>query len=66
LRHGQAEHNLEGAAILTEENPDRKADNLSELTDRGREQALEAGALIRNLLGDRGSISAVVSPFERT
>ena len=66
LRHGQAEHNLEGAAILTEENPDRKADNLSELTDLGREQALEAGALIRNLLGDRGSISAVVSPFERT
>lgn len=66
LRHGQAEHNLEGAAILTEENPDRKPDNLSELTELGREQALESGALIRDLLGDRGTISAVVSPFERT
>ena len=62
----EAEHNLEGAAILTEENPDRKADNLSELTELGREQACEAGALIRDLLGDRGTISAVVSPFERT
>ena len=66
LRHGQAEHNLEGAAILTEENPDRKPDNLSELTELGREQALESGALIRDLLGDRGTISVVVSPFERT
>lgn len=66
LRHGQAEHNLEGAAILTEENPDRKADNLSELTELGREQAREAGSNISKLLGDRGTISVVVSPFERT
>jgi broad specificity phosphatase PhoE len=66
LRHGQAEHNLEGAAILKEENPDRKADNLSELTELGREQALEAGGAICRLLGDRGTISVVVSPFERT
>ena len=37
LRHGEAQHNLEGAAILQEDNPNRKPDNLSELTPRGRE-----------------------------
>lgn len=66
LRHGQAEHNLEGGAILTEEHENRKPDNLSELTELGREQARSAGARLRTLLGDGATISVVVSPFERT
>ena len=66
LRHGEAQHNLEGAAILQEDNPNRKPDNLSELTPRGREQARAAGHRLRRLLGGGGTISAVVSPFERT
>ena len=37
IRHGEAQHNLEGCAILQEDNPNRKPDNLSELTPRGRE-----------------------------
>ena len=66
LRHGEAQHNLEGCAILQEDNPNRKPDNLSELTPRGREQARAAGHRLRRLLGGAGTISAVVSPFERT
>ena len=66
IRHGEAQHNLEGAAILQEDNPNRKPDNLSELTPLGREQARAAGHRLRRLLGGDGTISAVVSPFERT
>ena len=66
IRHGEAQHNLEGAAILQEDNPNRKPDNLSELTPRGREQARTAGHRLRRLIGGGGTISAVVSPFERT
>ena len=65
LRHGQAEHNLDHT-ILEEDNPERKPDNLCELTSLGREQALKAGMRIRELLGNRGVISVIVSPFERT
>lgn len=66
LRHGQAEHNLEGAHVLQEDNPDRKPDNLTELTHLGARQAKAAGLRIRKLLGNRGTISVIVSPFERT
>ena len=66
VRHGEAHHNLEGGAILQEDNPNRKPDNLSELTPLGREQARAAGHRLRRLLGGDGTISAVVSPFERT
>ena len=61
----QAEHNLD-PTILREDNPNRKPDNLCELTSLGRSQALAAGERIRELLGNRGVISVVVSPFERT
>ena len=66
IRHGQAEHNLEEGAILHEDNPNRKADNLCELTKLGQRQGREAGKRVRELLGDGACISAVVSPFERT
>ena len=65
LRHGQAEHNLD-PTILQEDNPNRKPDNLCELTSLGRSQARSAGERIRKLLGNRGVISVIVSPFERT
>ena len=65
LRHGQAEHNLDHT-ILEEDNPERKPDNLCELTSLGRSQARSAGERIRKLLGNRGVISVIVSPFERT
>jgi len=48
------------------DHPDRKADNLCELTDKGRGQARVAGERIRQLLGNKGTISVIVSPFERT
>ena len=66
IRHGEAQHNPEGAALLQEDNPNRKPDNLSELTPRGREQARAAGHRLCRLLGGAGTVSAVVSPFERT
>ena len=65
LRHGEAEHNVDHT-ILREDNPNRKPDNLCELTSLGRSQALAAGERIRELLGNRGVISVIVSPFERT
>ena len=52
--------------ILHEDNPNRKADNLCELTKLGQRQGREAGRRVRQLLGDGARISAVVSPFERT
>ena len=52
--------------ILHEDNPNRKADNLCELTKLGQRQGREAGRRVRRLLGDGARISAVVSPFERT
>ena len=61
----QAEHNLD-PTILREDNPNRKPDNLCELTSLGRRQARSAGERIRKLLGNRGVISVIVSPFERT
>ena len=66
LRHGEAEHNLDHAAILQYENEDRKPDNLSELTAKGRQQAVAAGKKLRELLGEGATVSAIVSPFERT
>lgn len=65
LRHGQAEHNLD-PSILREDSPNRKPDNLCELTSLGRSQAQSAGERIRKLLGNDGVISVIVSPFERT
>jgi len=65
LRHGQAEHNLD-PSILHEDSPNRKPDNLCELTSLGRSQALAAGERIRKLLGNHGVISVIASPFERT
>ena len=65
LRHGQAEHNLEHGSILTAENPNRKPDNLSELTRQGVEESHRAGNYIRQLVGFGSSVSIIVSPFER-
>lgn len=66
IRHGEAEHNLEHGAILQEDHPNRKPDNLSELTPLGRTQAFQAGHRLRDLLGNSGVVSVIVSPFERT
>ena len=38
--------------ILHEDNPNRKADNLCELTKLGQRQGREAGRRVRRLLGD--------------
>ena len=65
LRHGQGEHNVD-PTILREDSANRKPDNLCELTSLGRSQARAAGERIRKLLDNRGVISVVVSPFERT
>ena len=66
LRHGEAEHNLDHGQILQRDNPNRKPDNLCELTDLGRLQAYDAGNRIRELVGADATLSVVVSPFERT
>ena len=49
LRHGEAEHNLD-SSIFHHDDPNRKADNLSELTPTGRQQAYEAGRRIEELM----------------
>ena len=66
MRHGEAEHNLDQGSILTFDNPNRKPDNLSELTETGRRQAMSSGQQIRQIVGEGGTISVIVSPFERT
>ena len=63
LRHGQAEHNLEGAAILTEENPDRKPDNLSELTEP---PSRRSNLVPLFAICSATAVAFAVSPFERT
>ena len=65
LRHGEAEHNVHGAELLLADCPDRKPDNLCELTRVGRSQARAAGKRIAEILGEGSEISVVVSPFER-
>ena len=66
LRHGEAEHNTD-IEKLQYENPDRKPDNLCELTAKGRTQAQAAGEHIQRVLGDKPCrLSVIVSPFERT
>ena len=65
LRHGEAEHNVHGAELLLADCPDRKPDNLCELTRVGRSQARAAGERIAEILGEGSEISVVVSPFER-
>ena len=62
LRHGQGEHNVD-PTILQEDNPNRKPDNLCELTSLGRSQARSAGERIRKLLGNRGVISVISRPL---
>lgn len=66
LRHGEAEHNLDDGEILLHDHPNRKPDNLCELTSKGKVQAKAAGRRINQLLGDDAVVSVVVSPFERT
>ena len=71
LRHGEAEHNLD-SSIFHHDDPNRKADNLSELTPTGRQQAYEAGRRIEELMtrsvtkDQKPEMSVIVSPFERT
>ena len=65
LRHGEAEHNVHGAELLLADCPDRKPDNLCELTRVGQSQARAAGQRIAEILGEGSEISVVVSPFER-
>mmetsp|Transcript_62769 Transcript_62769/g.172410 ORF Transcript_62769/g.172410 Transcript_62769/m.172410 type:complete len:388 (+) Transcript_62769:129-1292(+) len=66
VRHGEAEHNLDHSSLLLYDNPDRKPDNLSELTELGMGQAHRAGRHVRSVLGEGATVSVVVSPFERT
>jgi len=62
LRHGESEANVRGGSDILATKPD----HLIELTEKGQEQAKEAGRRIAKLLGPEGSISVVLSPFERT
>jgi broad specificity phosphatase PhoE len=59
VRHGESEGNVEGTTYETI--PDYELN----LTDRGREQAEEAGNKINELIGDE-SIYSYTSPFYRT
>ena len=60
LRHGESEANVDSTILA------HKADNLIELTEKGREQARRAGLRLRDLLGPDAVITVVLSPFERT
>ena len=60
LRHGESEANVDSTILA------HKADNLIELTEKGREQARRAGLRLRELLGPDAVITVVLSPFERT
>ena len=66
IRHGEAEHNLDGGAILQIQSESFKPDNLSELTRLGVQQAERAGERLREVLGPGASVCVVCSPFERT
>ncbi len=59
IRHGQSEANVDQYLFSS------KPDYTIELTDKGREQAKEAGVKLRDIVGDE-SIYFYVSPFWRT
>jgi len=59
IRHGESEGNLDETVYQ------RKGDNLVELSDRGSQQAVEAGKRIKQLLGDE-KVVIFLSPFQRT
>lgn len=60
LRHGQSEANVDYSVY------ERKEDYLIELTDKGKQQAVEAGEHIRNIIGDTAPLDVFVSPYTRT
>lgn len=59
LRHGESEGNADPSVYA------RKGDSLLELTDRGLQQARDAGSRLRDLVQE-GSVSIYMSPYERT
>ena len=59
VRHGESEGNADVSLYRT------KPDNQIELTEAGKEQALQAGQRIRSIVGD-GRVKLVCSPFKRT
>lgn len=59
VRHGQSEGNADSSIY------EKKPDYLLQLTDLGRQQALEAGERIAALVGTE-KIKAYVSPYSRT
>lgn len=59
VRHGESEGNADHTLYRT------KADNLIELTDKGSQQALQAGNRIKQVIGD-DKVTLFISPFART
>jgi len=58
VRHGESEANLDPGIYTV------KGDNRIELTDRGSEQAIEAGLKLKALIGDE-PVHMFISPFQR-
>lgn len=59
IRHGESEGNADHTLYRT------KADNLIELTEKGSQQALQAGRRLASLLGPDERVHFYVSPFQR-
>ena len=60
IRHGESEGNVDESAYVN------TADWQICLTDKGKRQAQEAGAKLKNLLSEDDSIFFYVSPYKRT
>lgn len=59
VRHGESEANVDRS--LTQRVPDHAV----HLTRKGREQALEAGRMLKSVIGD-GGVKFIISPYTRT
>lgn len=59
IRHGESEANVDTSVYS------HMPDHRVSLTERGKEQARNAGMEIRDLIGEEGSIGMYVSPFRR-
>ncbi|MQY15351.1 2,3-bisphosphoglycerate-dependent phosphoglycerate mutase [Streptomyces sp. RB5] len=59
IRHGESEGNVDDTIY------EHRPDHALRLTERGRQQAHEAGARLREIFGDQ-PVSAYVSPYRRT
>jgi broad specificity phosphatase PhoE len=60
IRHGESLGNVDEATYVSQ------ADWRIPLTDKGKEQAVNAGKTISNLLGEEGKAFFYVSPYKRT